>query len=215
MIREERKVEISPRPSKMGSIPQAFKLLSEVCICLESDKLPMRSSVPSAWSEQVYAAPDRTFAPAHWGTQCFMLHSYHVFAKTILLVLNAYCFCSWAALVAQLVKNTPVNAEDIRDSGLIPKLGRSPGEGNSNLFQYSCLENSTDRRSWWSIVHGLTKSWTQLRAYTLPQEDIDFLIPPGSSLECHLTLNVPFSVSILPQCPLPLHKKKKKKGIQC
>ena len=158
MGREERKVEISPRPSKMGSIPQAFKLSSEVCICLESDKFPMRSSIPSAWSEQVYAAPDGIFAPAHWGTHCFMLHNYHILAKTILLGLNVYCFYSWAVLVAQLVKNKPVKAEDIRDAGSIPRLGGSLGEGNGNLFQYSCLENSTDKGSWWSIVHGLTKS---------------------------------------------------------
>ena len=40
------------------------------------------------------------------------------------------------------------------DPGLIPGLGRSTGEGNGNPLQYSCLENSMDRRAWWAIVHG-------------------------------------------------------------
>ena len=43
------------------------------------------------------------------------------------------------------VKNPPANAGDTRDAGLIPGLGRSPGVGNDNPLQYSCLENSTDR----------------------------------------------------------------------
>jgi len=43
--------------------------------------------------------------------------------------------------VALVVKNLPANAGDARDAGLIPGLGRSPGEGNGNPLQYSCLEN--------------------------------------------------------------------------
>ena len=44
------------------------------------------------------------------------------------------------------------------DLGLIPGLGRSPGEGNGNPLQYSCLENPMDRGAWWAIVHGVTES---------------------------------------------------------
>ena len=44
----------------------------------------------------------------------------------------------------------------------MPGWRRSPGEGNGNPFQYSCLENSMDRGAWWAIVHGVEKSWTQL-----------------------------------------------------
>ena len=51
------------------------------------------------------------------------------------------------------------------DLGLIPGLGRSPGEGNCCPLQYSCLENSMDRGSWQAIVHGATKSHTQLSNY--------------------------------------------------
>ena len=48
------------------------------------------------------------------------------------------------------------------DQGLIPGLGRSPGEGNDNLFQYSCLENSMDGGTWRDTVHGVAKSQTRL-----------------------------------------------------
>ena len=49
---------------------------------------------------------------------------------------------TWASQVALVVKNPPANAGNIRDAGLIPGWGRSPGIEQSNLFQYSCLENS-------------------------------------------------------------------------
>ena len=58
-----------------------------------------------------------------------------------------------------VVKNLPANAGD---SGSTPGLGRSPGEGNDNAFQYSCLENPKDREAWWATIHGVAKSQTQL-----------------------------------------------------
>ena len=48
------------------------------------------------------------------------------------------------------------------DPGSILGSGRSPGEGNGNLLQYSCLKNSMDREVWWATVHGVTNSLTQL-----------------------------------------------------
>ena len=57
------------------------------------------------------------------------------------------------------VKNPPVNAGD---AGLIPGLGRSPGEGNGNPLQYSCLGNPLDIDTWWPIVQGVTKTQTRL-----------------------------------------------------
>ena len=65
----------------------------------------------------------------------------------------------WASPVAQMVKNYPANAGD---PGLIPGLGRSPGEGNGNPLQYACLENSVDRGDWGATVHGVAKSRTWL-----------------------------------------------------
>ena len=61
-----------------------------------------------------------------------------------------------------MVKNLPVHAGDTREVGLIPGSGRSPGVGNGNLLQYSCLENPMDRGTWRATVHGGTKNWTQL-----------------------------------------------------
>ena len=51
------------------------------------------------------------------------------------------------------------------DSGLIPELGRSPGEGNGNPFQYSCLENPMDGGAWWATVHRVAESQTQLNDF--------------------------------------------------
>ena len=52
-----------------------------------------------------------------------------------------------------MVKNLPVNAGDLRDTGLIHMSGRLSGEGNGNPLQYSCLENAMDREAWWAMVH--------------------------------------------------------------
>ena len=57
-----------------------------------------------------------------------------------------------------MVKNLPGNAGDTRDMGLIPGLGRSPGEGNGHLLQDSCLENSMVGGAWWATVHGVAES---------------------------------------------------------
>ena len=48
-----------------------------------------------------------------------------------------------------MVKNAPANAGDVRDANLIPGSGRSPGGGDGNPLQYSCLENPMDRGAWW------------------------------------------------------------------
>ena len=53
-----------------------------------------------------------------------------------------------------MVNNPPANA---RHTGLIPGFGRSPGEGNGNTYQYSCLDNPMDRGDWQAIVHGFAK----------------------------------------------------------
>ena len=66
----------------------------------------------------------------------------------------------WASQVVLMVKNPPANARDIKDVGLIPGSGRSPGGEHGNPLQYSCLENPMDRGARWAIVHGVTKSQT-------------------------------------------------------
>ena len=75
------------------------------------------------------------------------------------MFLNANHILSWVSQVMLVVKNLPANAGDIKDMGLIPGLGRSPGGGNGSPFQHSCLENSEDRGAWWATVHGFAESW--------------------------------------------------------
>ena len=58
-----------------------------------------------------------------------------------------------------MVKKLLAKAGDV---SLIPGSGRFPGEGNGNLLQCSCLQNSMERGAWWATVHGAAKSWTRL-----------------------------------------------------
>ena len=62
-----------------------------------------------------------------------------------------------------MVKNPPANAGDIRDAGLIPGSGRSPGGGHGNPLQCSGLEKSMDRGAWWAIVLRVAKSRIRLK----------------------------------------------------
>ena len=66
-----------------------------------------------------------------------------------------------------MVKNPPVNAEDIIDPGLIPGMGRSAGEGHDNPLQYSCLENPMDRGAQRATAHRVTKSWIRLKRLSM------------------------------------------------
>ena len=62
-----------------------------------------------------------------------------------------------------MVKNPPASVAAIEDMSSILGLGRSPGGGNGNPLQYSCLENPMDRGAWGGTVHGVAKSWTRLK----------------------------------------------------
>ena len=66
----------------------------------------------------------------------------------------------WVFPGGSIVKNLPVNAGERGDVGSIPRLGRSPGNGNGNPSQYSCLESSMDRGAWQTAVQGVAKSRT-------------------------------------------------------
>ena len=70
-----------------------------------------------------------------------------------------------STLIKQGFPCSSVSKESARsagDPGLIPGLGRSPGEGNGNPLQYPCLENIMDRGAWWAAVHGVTKGRARL-----------------------------------------------------
>ena len=78
---------------------------------------------------------------------------------------------------ALVVKNPPSNAEDVGDAGSIPGLGRffSPGKGNGNPLQYSCLENPVDRGAWRATVHGAAKSRTWLKQFSTHRHILIYL----------------------------------------
>ena len=82
---------------------------------------------------------------------------------------------------------------DVRDSGSIPGLERSPGGGNSNPLQYSCLENPTNRGAWRATVHGVAKSWTRLRQLSMYTPAILKNRKPPLAFRCN-------SESVTPRC---------------
>ena len=67
-----------------------------------------------------------------------------------------------ASQVVLVVKNLSDNAGDVKDTGSVPRWGRSPGGEHANPLQYSCLENPMDGGAWWAAVHGVARSWTRL-----------------------------------------------------
>ena len=77
------------------------------------------------------------------------------FGKRLECVFSLY---KWASQVVQWGKKyLPADAGDTRDRGWSPGSGRSPGEGHSNSFQYSCLKKLMHRGAWWATVHGITQ----------------------------------------------------------
>ena len=66
-------------------------------------------------------------------------------------------FCVWKSWIKIHIGDSDGKARvcNAGDPSLMPGLGRSPGEGNDSLLQYSCLENPRDRRAWWAIAHGV------------------------------------------------------------
>ena len=88
--------------------------------------------------------------------------------------------------------NPPASAVDIRDVSLIPRSGRSPGGGHGNPLQYSCLENPMDRGAWRAIVHGVAKSWTQLKRLSMQEYTED--LQKWSRGSCMLPAQFPFNI---------------------
>ena len=72
----------------------------------------------------------------------------------------------WASQVVPVVKKPLAKAGYLRDVGSVPRLGRCPGGGNGNPLQYSCLENSMDRRAWQATVHRVTQSQMWLKRFS-------------------------------------------------
>ena len=77
--------------------------------------------------------------------------------------INEWWTSLWASQVVLVVKNLPANAGDVRDTSSIPESGRSPGEGNGNPPQCSCLENPRDGGAWCAAAYGVAQSRTRLK----------------------------------------------------
>ena len=80
-------------------------------------------------------------------------------------------------------KESTCCAGDTGDAGSIPELGRSPGGGNSNPLQYSCLENPIDRWAWQAAVHRVAKNWTQLKRLSTHALLEAESLPPGPRIQ--------------------------------
>ena len=101
------------------------------------------------------------------------------YAYSVVLKLSPHYCHTWAYSIYRLPSSSDGKAYacNAELTGLTPGLGRSPGEGNCNPLQYTCLENSMDRGAWQATVHGVTKSWTWLRPLELtPKKDALFII---------------------------------------
>ena len=77
--------------------------------------------------------------------------------------------------MALVIKNLPANAGGAGDAALIPGSGRSPGGGNGDSFQYSCLENSMGRGAWQATAHGAAKSRTRLSDWAQAHKNIKLI----------------------------------------
>ena len=99
--------------------------------------IPENDQVPECWLLTVGSGQDGAGETFHSG------------------ISRVLCLPWWLS-----IKESTCNARAARDTGSIPGSGRSPGEGNSNPLQYSCLGNSMDRGAWQAIVYGVAESPT-------------------------------------------------------
>ena len=87
-------------------------------------------------------------------------------SKSLITLYDCVCVSLFLYLGFPGGSDNKASACHVADLSSIPRLGRSPGEGNGNPLQYSCLENPMDRGAWWAIVHRVTKSQTRLSEFT-------------------------------------------------
>ena len=92
-----------------------------------------------------------------------MAHNAGLFSQSSAIPVDFQFSTWWGYLSPQGLPGGSDDKESAGNAGgLIPGWGRSPGEGNSNPLQYSCLEKPMSRGAWWTIVHGVAKNWTRL-----------------------------------------------------
>ena len=87
----------------------------------------------------------------------FQTYDIQLITSGIIELLTTWTQLVWKE-VLHMCKVLPVDVGGAREAGSVPGSGRSPGEGNGNPLQYSCLENPMDQGAWWATVHGVIKS---------------------------------------------------------
>ena len=137
----------SPRDSQESSPGPQFKSIKSLVLSLLYS--PVLTSEHDYWKNH---SIDYTYLFFFWPYRSLS-------AKRCLCFLICCLGLSWGFSGGSDGKEPAGNAGD---PGLIPGSGRSPGEGNGNPLQYSCLENPMDREVWQATVHTVTKNWTQL-----------------------------------------------------
>ena len=129
-------------------------LQSPSSVILEPKKIkPVTASTSSPFTQDLN--PDLSCSKAFCTTDHLNCYSFIVISYCIRFDRKIHVLVGFPS--GSVVKNLPANARDV---GLISGLGRSPGEGNGNPLQYSCLENPMDRGAWRATVHGVAKGWT-------------------------------------------------------
>ena len=151
---------------RLSSVTQSCPTLCDPMNC-STPGLPVHHQLPEFTQTHAHrvsdafqlshplSSPSPASNPSQHQSLFQRVNSSHEVVKV--LIDNRYI---WASQVVLVVKNPPASAGDVRDMGLIPGLGRSPGGGHGNPLQYSCLKNLMDRGSWWATVHRVARSWT-------------------------------------------------------
>ena len=96
----------------------------------------------------------------YWSSDSYWHHLGNIMVASLSLLSNQDRFLPWSRIKQGFPCSSGGKESSCKvgDMDSIPESGRSPGEGNVNPFQYSCLENPMDREAWWATVHGVTKS---------------------------------------------------------
>ena len=158
---------------KMSAIVQCFEHSIVLCFLGLRMRIDLFQSCGHCWVFQIC-----------WDIEChtlitssfrFLNNCWNSITFTSILLARELSKAQLAFPGSSEVKASACNAGDL---GSILGLGRSPGEGNGNPLQYSCLENPMDRGAWWATVHGVAKSQTRLSdfTFTFTQGSVDFTL---------------------------------------
>ena len=147
------------------------------------------AAVPRSCQFYVFVLPSVPLQPDHWNIRNLWLSlPPHLPPDSVkMLVLLFWGLPWWFSS-----KESACVIGDAGDKGSVPGSGRSPGGGNDNPLQYSCLENSMDRGAWWATVHGVAKSRTGLSSWALTSYCFGAL---SSSASQHVVQDQPISIT--------------------